>query len=45
MNTKWIFKLINAVAIALYESMGFVRTGEIVEGEAVLKMEFVSEEA
>lgn len=35
----------NAVALALYESMGFVRTGEIVEGEVVLKMEFVSEEA
>lgn len=35
----------NVTAIALYESMGFVRTGEIVEGEVVLKMEFASEEA
>ena len=35
----------NAVAIALYESMGFVRTGEIIEGEVALKMEFASEEA
>ena len=34
----------NVTAIALYESMGFVRTGQIVEGEVVLKMEFASEE-
>ena len=35
----------NDVALALYETMGFVRTGEVVEGEVVLKMEFASEEA
>ena len=35
----------NAAALKLYESMGFALTGEIIEGEVALKMEFASEEA